>query len=623
MPSRSINRIVRTSASFLFAALSIVFICAAACFAAVYSAEVVSVCDGDTIWVEHDGRREKIRLNGIDTPELNQPFGKTAKHYTMGQCLHAKVVLTTYNRDQYGRTIADVQLPNGKILNNELVRTGFAWWYEHYAPNNKILSQLQQTAKKGHFGLWAQPNPIAPWDFRHGTAANSDASTAPETTATTATTATTKTTNTADSANTADTSTASTDLAESNHTRPLEGAVDKAESQTLLQGRVKDTPPLQGVVNDASSRSLQGGVKDNLLQERADKDQTSGANLQGQTPQSAGVMNIVQLRLDNDVPIASSAPPLHPQYPQPATVDTRIRRPLRSNAIQNESPPVRQADLGPPQRASDDIAPTRNLDAHAHAPGREFYDNSPPPARGPVIAESPPERHVIDFGVPTRIPHGDGPPVRMIQEAPPPPPPPIARVFAPPYAPPSNPSPVAMADVQAQPLLRQRDVDARHKAKKEKQAHHDEEVAAALDRVRARPLPQTPATTTPPVGQQLTAAEEKLLWDAWYARLNDLLILALKHTMPSNGNPAGSNRVRVLVQADHHLHVSVIQGFDPTFDKAITEAYRSLDGKPELQFPAGTRRTKVEYEADHSQAVPAPVSRFDARAIKGDLEIVK
>src|SRR2546425_10646259 len=68
--------------------------------------------------------------------------------------------------DRYGRTVADVILPNGRVLNQELVAAGLAWWYRQYAPHDDKLRKLEDSARREKRGLWADPNPVPPWCYR-------------------------------------------------------------------------------------------------------------------------------------------------------------------------------------------------------------------------------------------------------------------------------------------------------------------------------------------------------------------------------------------------------------------------------------------------------------------------
>jgi len=83
------------------------------------------VLDGDTIEVLHNNRAERIRLNGIDRPEKGQAYGKRAKQAASELVFGKQVTLQTHGLDKYGRTIADVLLPDGTNVNHELVKDGW------------------------------------------------------------------------------------------------------------------------------------------------------------------------------------------------------------------------------------------------------------------------------------------------------------------------------------------------------------------------------------------------------------------------------------------------------------------------------------------------------------------
>ncbi len=68
--------------------------------------------------------------------------------------------------DRFGRTVGEVTLPDGRVLNHELVRAGLAWWYRRYAPEDDTLKQLEAEARQAKRGLWADPNPVSPWEWR-------------------------------------------------------------------------------------------------------------------------------------------------------------------------------------------------------------------------------------------------------------------------------------------------------------------------------------------------------------------------------------------------------------------------------------------------------------------------
>lgn len=132
-----------------------------------FSGIVVSVLDGDTIEVLHGGTAERIRLQGIDCPEKGQAFGQRAKQATSDLAFGKRVNIVTHGLDKYGRTIGNVIMSGGRKLNYELVRQGWCWWYRKYEPDNTELAQLEADARKAKTGLWVDPHPIPPWEWRH------------------------------------------------------------------------------------------------------------------------------------------------------------------------------------------------------------------------------------------------------------------------------------------------------------------------------------------------------------------------------------------------------------------------------------------------------------------------
>lgn len=136
--------------------------------AADFTGTVVRVLDGDTIEVLSKLHPTRIRLNGIDCPEKGQAYGKRAKQATSDLAFGKQVTLNTHGLDKYKRTIADVTLPDGRLLNHELVKDGWCWWYRKYAPNDASLEKLEIEAREVNRGLWANPNPVPPWEWRRG-----------------------------------------------------------------------------------------------------------------------------------------------------------------------------------------------------------------------------------------------------------------------------------------------------------------------------------------------------------------------------------------------------------------------------------------------------------------------
>jgi endonuclease YncB( thermonuclease family) len=141
---------------------------AAALQAEDFTGRVVAITDGDTIKVLHDGAAERIRLWGIDCPESKQPFGTRAKQLTGDLAFDKIVTVKVRDIDRYKRTVAEIILPDGRNLNQELVRAGMAWWYQQFARREMVLAALEQEARDARRGLWSDPHAIAPWEWRKG-----------------------------------------------------------------------------------------------------------------------------------------------------------------------------------------------------------------------------------------------------------------------------------------------------------------------------------------------------------------------------------------------------------------------------------------------------------------------
>ena len=129
-----------------------------------FKGKVVAVTDGDTIIVLHEGFPERIRLVEIDAPEKRQPFGRRSTETLSELCLHKMATLIEKGRDRYGRTLARVTC-DGQDANAEQVRKGMAWAYTKYLTDPTIKA-LEAQAMAAKAGLWVDPSPIPPWDWR-------------------------------------------------------------------------------------------------------------------------------------------------------------------------------------------------------------------------------------------------------------------------------------------------------------------------------------------------------------------------------------------------------------------------------------------------------------------------
>lgn len=130
---------------------------------------VIGVADGDTITVYTlERERKKVRLYGVDAPESKQDWGPEARDFAHDLVFLQEVDLSIITTDQYGREVALVKLSDGRILNEELIKSGHAWVYRQYCKkafcDNWIAMELAARVKKE--GLWGQKNPVAPWNWR-------------------------------------------------------------------------------------------------------------------------------------------------------------------------------------------------------------------------------------------------------------------------------------------------------------------------------------------------------------------------------------------------------------------------------------------------------------------------
>lgn len=130
---------------------------------------VVAIADGDTLTARcgEPGAYEqvKVRISAIDAPEKRQPFGPRSRQSLAALCFQTEARITERDRDRYGRTVADVEC-RGQDVGQHQVSAGMAWVYERYARGYDALRPLQDAAQAAHTGLWADREPVAPWEWR-------------------------------------------------------------------------------------------------------------------------------------------------------------------------------------------------------------------------------------------------------------------------------------------------------------------------------------------------------------------------------------------------------------------------------------------------------------------------
>jgi endonuclease YncB( thermonuclease family) len=136
-----------------------------------FTGRVLAIADGDTITVlDSANTQHRIRLEGIDAPESHQAFGEQSR-LSLSEMIFGKDVSVTYQKiDQYGRLVGKITL-DGKDINLEQVKAGMAWHYKFYeaeqtAEDRELYARAEAEARAARRGLWQDPNPIEPYQFR-------------------------------------------------------------------------------------------------------------------------------------------------------------------------------------------------------------------------------------------------------------------------------------------------------------------------------------------------------------------------------------------------------------------------------------------------------------------------
>lgn len=128
---------------------------------------VVSVHDGDTVRaLDPDKREHRVRLHGIDAPEVGQAFGTKSRDGLRTLVMGKVVTVDHRGEDRYGRTLARLEV-DGRDVNREMVAAGLAWHYVRYS-DDASLAAAEVEARAAHRGLWADREPVPPWEWRAG-----------------------------------------------------------------------------------------------------------------------------------------------------------------------------------------------------------------------------------------------------------------------------------------------------------------------------------------------------------------------------------------------------------------------------------------------------------------------
>jgi endonuclease YncB( thermonuclease family) len=143
--------------------------------------KVTSIADGDTInVVDAKGRRHRIRLSGIDAPEMGQPFGAKSRQSLAGMALGKPAWIEWSKVDPYGRLVAKVLIPppgcalpcTARIdVNLAQLEAGMAWFYRHYQneqpkADRSAYAAAESRARERKAGVWSEARPVPPWEWR-------------------------------------------------------------------------------------------------------------------------------------------------------------------------------------------------------------------------------------------------------------------------------------------------------------------------------------------------------------------------------------------------------------------------------------------------------------------------
>jgi micrococcal nuclease len=125
--------------------------------------KVVGVADGDTVTVLAGQTPYKVRLNGIDAPERGQAFSQKAKQALADKVFGKSVKVEWKKLDRYQRILGEIYL-GARWINHEMVVVGLAWRYKH--STDAELGRAEAAARAARRGLWIDPEPAPPWDYR-------------------------------------------------------------------------------------------------------------------------------------------------------------------------------------------------------------------------------------------------------------------------------------------------------------------------------------------------------------------------------------------------------------------------------------------------------------------------
>ncbi|MFP4509355.1 MAG: thermonuclease family protein [Spirochaetaceae bacterium] len=133
----------------------------------VFEATVVRIIDGDSLELQTGDVVYHARLHGVDTPERGQPwFAEATEELRTLTPVGSRISAEVPDVDPFGRLVVRI-FADGREVNLLLLEYGAAWHDTRYDQSD-AYAQAQRLARSLRRGLWTEPDPIAPWDWRRG-----------------------------------------------------------------------------------------------------------------------------------------------------------------------------------------------------------------------------------------------------------------------------------------------------------------------------------------------------------------------------------------------------------------------------------------------------------------------
>lgn len=132
----------------------------------ILTGKVIKIVDGDTYDILLGKNvTQRIRMAGIDAPEKGMPFYRRSKEFLSELCIGETVRIKRTDIDRNGRWIAQTYNQNGTELGLLMIQSGYAWHFKKYS-SDIHLAQAERKAQQEKLGLWIEPQPTPPWEWR-------------------------------------------------------------------------------------------------------------------------------------------------------------------------------------------------------------------------------------------------------------------------------------------------------------------------------------------------------------------------------------------------------------------------------------------------------------------------